>query len=368
MSRDKVKIIFGGDAMFGRSFNNILKISNLKSVYGDMYQTLKGVDGVLVNLETTITKSNKKYQKVFNFKLDPKFKGVLKEGNIKYVSLANNHICDFREEGMNDTIKNLNSLNIKYSGAGENPHKEAILRLKNVNLAILSAADHYWYWNSNINLNSKHNTNLQEILRCIWFINLKDHNQKQKVYDRVKKLKEKTDIDHVIFSLHINKNKVDNIEKLYVDFCRGLIESGVSIIYCHSPHHVLPYEKYKKGYIFYSLGSFIDDYYVDEYRDDLSILPQFSLTKTNIKLDIIHKIKISNMTMNRCTDDYELSLINKNLRYFNANINNKITDFMFSIDPKRKAEIFSLKKGGKLSQKKIKKKYSKRYILTKKYK
>ena len=94
-------------------------------------------------------------------------------------------------------------------------------------------------------------------------------------------------VDHIIFSLHIQGNKIDKVGEQYIEFCRKIIDGGASIVYCHSPHHVLPFEEYKtklgrKGYIFYSLGSFIDDYYIDEYRDDLAILPQLEITKTKV--------------------------------------------------------------------------------------
>ena len=137
-------LIFTGDIMFGRSFNKKLEEledKNLYKIYGNILTTLNNVDGLIGNLETTITQSINKYNKMFNFKLDPKFSQILKIGNIKYVSLANNHICDYYQEGLLETQNNLDKLNILHSGSGLNYNevtKPAIMNVKGINDYVMS--------------------------------------------------------------------------------------------------------------------------------------------------------------------------------------------------------------------------------------
>ena len=339
---NQANIILGGDAMFGRSVSDSLENMThpYKELYGNVYKTLKSVDGVFVNLETTITNHHRKYKKTFNYKLNPDYKDVIKTGNIKYVSLSNNHICDFNKKGMYDTIKYLNELNVKYSGAGDNADEHTTLNINGITFAFLSAADHYTYWshkhkNNRNKRKTRKNNNNKIKLDCIWHINMSNRGNEQRtlIQDKIKRLKKKLNTEntnnHIIFSLHFNSNKVDKIEAKYIDFCRELIEAGASIIYCHSPHHVLPYEEYitsnnRKGYIFYSLGAFIDDYAIDNYRDDLSILPQLSIKNNTVKLEKIHKIKISDKKMNFLTDPIESKFIDINTQ------TNNLYNFIFT--------------------------------------
>jgi poly-gamma-glutamate synthesis protein (capsule biosynthesis protein) len=41
--------------------------------------------------------------KAFNFKLHPSHAGVLSELGLSYVSLANNHVLDYEQEGLAET-------------------------------------------------------------------------------------------------------------------------------------------------------------------------------------------------------------------------------------------------------------------------
>lgn len=67
----------------------------------------------------------------------------------------------------------------------------------------------------------------------------------------------------------------------------------MNVVHGNNPHNLLPYEKYRGGgYIFYSLGDFIDDYVVDKkYRNDLAMIVSLKLEKKgNKKIIEIGKI------------------------------------------------------------------------------
>ena len=42
-------------------------------------------------------------------------------------------------------------------------------------------------------------------------------------------------------------------------FAHLAVDSGASVVLGHHPHVIQPVEKYKDGYIFYSLGNFVFD-------------------------------------------------------------------------------------------------------------
>ena len=69
----------------------------------------------------------------------------LKEINIDVVSIANNHIYDLGYEGLKNTIKQLEYLNIKHCGAGANleeASRPAVVNLYGKSLAFIGFCDY----------------------------------------------------------------------------------------------------------------------------------------------------------------------------------------------------------------------------------
>ena len=93
-----ISLLFTGDVMLGRTFNRLYEnrlYENrpLSFPWGDVLHMMQQSDGVISNLETTLTRSKTKWpDKTFNYKLNPKWAKTLKLAQIKYCSLANNHI------------------------------------------------------------------------------------------------------------------------------------------------------------------------------------------------------------------------------------------------------------------------------------
>src|SRR5687768_10746163 len=96
-----------GDVMIGRLVNDHLANASPHYIWGDLLPILRSTDFNLINLETTLTKSKKIVPKVFNFKSDPKNVQTLKEARIDMVNLANNHVLDYGEEGLLETLSTL---------------------------------------------------------------------------------------------------------------------------------------------------------------------------------------------------------------------------------------------------------------------
>lgn len=282
-----VTITFGGDVMLGRTFRNLIdKYPNYP-----VYKFKKDTDLLIANLETSITNTNDKDPKTFNYRMKPEHIRLLKD--FDFLSLANNHSLDFKVPGLKDTIKTLDDAKIKHSGAGldlEQASKLAIIEKKNIKIGFLSAADHYKRWR----VNDKPG---------IWYIDTEDPSSWDKVLEKIRQDKKKVDI--LIMSLHWGPNyrwePSDNFRK----FAHLLIDNGVNIIHGHSAHHVQEVEKYEKGLIMYSLGSYVDDYAVSpEYRNDLGLLVKLKINKSGeIKKIKYVPIKISKYSVDRAKNE-----------------------------------------------------------------
>lgn len=136
---EKIQICLLGDIMLGRytfsdklsnlntfsdKLNNLLKnnfsIDSLKQIYGTTLPILKNCDLVCANLETAITNEQIKIPKVFNYKIDPIFINSLIFNKNIFFNLANNHILDYNQNGMFETMKILNENGFNFGGFGKN--------------------------------------------------------------------------------------------------------------------------------------------------------------------------------------------------------------------------------------------------------
>jgi len=282
------KITLVGDVMIGRLFNNRLSNTTHQVFSSEIKTHFKGSTLLIMNLETTLTNWKIKYpNKRFNYKLSTKYaKGVLfKLSKNIFCSLANNHILDYNVEGLKETLETLDSLNIYHTGAGLDLREAQKLVTININdtvVGFLSAADHYHYWAAKKNRAG------------IWYINPNNHEMVMEAMKITKEAKKRCDI--LIFSCHMQPNYVDNISNSIKKFYRNLIDNGVDIVHGHSPHHVLPIEKKKKGYILYSLGDFVDDYAISQkYRNDLGYLVDFYIKNKQIVKHKVRQTKIDNL-------------------------------------------------------------------------
>jgi poly-gamma-glutamate capsule biosynthesis protein CapA/YwtB (metallophosphatase superfamily) len=72
----------------------------------------------IVNLETSITRSEDYEHKGINYRLSPENADCLKAAAIDCCILGNNHVLDWGHRGLLDTLATLEHLRIKTAGAG----------------------------------------------------------------------------------------------------------------------------------------------------------------------------------------------------------------------------------------------------------
>ena len=299
--------------MLGRLFNQKFKTNKLeyKTVWGDALDIMRNSDLTCVNLETTITNSTDLWpDKAFNYKMDPERVEALTYAKIDVCNIANNHILDFKKQGMLDTQKHLKEVNIDFAGAGLtlDQAREPVFRYINgVRILFFGASDHYDYWES---------TPRKEGL---WFIDISDPSKWEKYLEFIREKITEYRADITIFSIHWGSNYVEEVEENIKEFGKLLLISGVDLVHGHSAHHILPMEKHKVGekfkYIFYSLGDLIDDY---DHSGHPKLKPHLSL---GISIEIrdksiwdmtVHCFNHSKFRLKKCSE-IELLWNKKNL-------------------------------------------------------
>jgi poly-gamma-glutamate capsule biosynthesis protein CapA/YwtB (metallophosphatase superfamily) len=291
MQSGKLIIGLGGDVMIGRNVDAVMNGMGYRFVWGNLITNLLQTDLNIVNLETTLTHSKQKVPKVFNFKASPDKVVALTDANIQVVNLANNHILDFTETGLLDTLKTLEAAGIRYVGAGrtgEEAARPACFTRNGISLGIVGFTDNEPGWKATV---SKPGVN---------HINITNPRDREKALLCIGQTKKVADI--VIVSIHWGPNMKVEPSPAFIDFAHQMIDSGATIIHGHSAHNFQGIELYKGKLILYDTGDLVDDYVVHPtFKNDHSFFFRVDVNKEGVTGVHLTPVLIDNCQVNLAT-------------------------------------------------------------------
>jgi poly-gamma-glutamate capsule biosynthesis protein CapA/YwtB (metallophosphatase superfamily) len=237
----------------------------------------------IINLETSITRSESYEPKGINYRMSPENAGVLAAASIDCCVLANNHVLDWGRAGLRDTLAALHELGVKTAGAGldlREASAPAILAAGDEGRVIVfsfacmtSGTPRHWAArpdDSGVNLlPDLSETALITVMRQV---------------DEVRRPK-----DIVIVSVHWGPNWGYKIAEKERWFAHELIDrAGISILHGHSSHHAKAIEVHNNRLILYGCGDLLNDYEgirgYEEFRGDLSLIYLACVDKTSANL------------------------------------------------------------------------------------
>jgi len=161
--------------------------------------------------------------------------------NINLLTLANNHILDHGEQGLNSTINLLDQNGIGYLGAGQNVNEAAksyLFAFSNKTVGVYACAEHEF----SIADREKAGANPFDPLESP---------------DHVRELKQKC--DYVIVLYHGGKEHYRYPSPNLQKNCRKLVDCGANLVVCQHSHCIGCEEKYKDATIVYGQGNFLFD-------------------------------------------------------------------------------------------------------------
>lgn len=239
-------MLFLGDMMLSRGVAyQIYQNNDLYYPFRNIQTLLQKNDFVFANFESPIIPGRQIHTGEMAFRVDENLGPILKELNFSILSLANNHLLDFGQKGLLNTLKLLTENQIQYIGAGENyqeAHQYKILEKNNIKIAFLAYNDSDVILATNEATENRPGTAFMDL------------DALQKDLAEVKK-----SADFVIVSMHSGTEYKENPNNRQIEFAHAAIDNGANLVVGHHPHVVQPIEKYKNGYIFYSLGNCIFD-------------------------------------------------------------------------------------------------------------
>lgn len=281
-------LMFVGDIMLSRSVGDKMEQENdWKWPFLKISQYLGKADFLFGNLEGPISDKGRNVGGIYSFRVDPLAINGLKYVGFDILSLANNHIGDWGREAMEDTFKILEDSDINYIGGGYNKEEANSSIIKELGdgtkiafLAYTNLGSRYWQAKKNQS-------------GIAWL-------EEGQMESDIKKVKQKTDM--VIVSMHFGEEYLTYSNTSQQFFARAAIDAGADLVVGHHPHVVQEIEKYKNGYIAYSLGNFVFDQNFSE------------LTKQGLILEVIvedNQIKEVRPVEIRISDSFQPELISE---------------------------------------------------------
>ncbi len=243
-------LLFVGDIMLSKNrgvWKQIVKNRNVEYPFLKIADTLRSADLTFGNLEGPISSRGHSVGNKYSFRDDPIVVKGLKFAGFDIMSVANNHIFDWGGKAFDDTLSILNSNGIDTVGGGVNYTNANIPVIESINgvkIAFLAYSLVDYDKNSFLaegNMPGKSSFNLKYTARA------------------VRRIKELGIANIVVVSFHWGDEYKTHSNKEQQNIAHVLIESGADIIIGHHPHVVQEVERYKKGWIAYSLGNFVFD-------------------------------------------------------------------------------------------------------------
>ncbi|MCR5273363.1 MAG: CapA family protein [Lachnospiraceae bacterium] len=125
-SGDETVISFTGDINLGENMNTVEYMDLMENGIFDclseeLVNLMTGSDIMMINNEFPYsTRGEPIPGKAYTFRADPTRVEVLNDLGVDIVSLANNHMCDYGDDAIIDTIDTLDNAGIAHVGAGKN--------------------------------------------------------------------------------------------------------------------------------------------------------------------------------------------------------------------------------------------------------
>lgn len=249
-----VVMAFGGDVCFHDDYANMgsLRARGGKmesSISPDLLLEMQQADIFMINNEFTYSDGGAPlFEKAFTFRSRPDNVKLLHEMGVDIVSLANNHVYDYGEEALVDTLDTLQQADIYYVGAGRNLDEAKAPYYYEVNgrrIAFVSATQ----VERNENPDTRGATEVTAgTFRCF------TEEEFERLLEVVREAEKNSDC--VVVYIHWGTENVDELHWAQEWQAPELIKAGADLIVGDHPHCLQGVDYIDGVPVFYSMGNF----------------------------------------------------------------------------------------------------------------
>ncbi len=248
-------IYFTGDIMLSRDVARQMKFhDDFSFPFRLIASSTRNANLTIGNLEGPISDKGINQGSIYSFRDDPRAAAGLSFAGFDAMVLANNHIFDWGRAALSDTVSILNSGGIRTIGAGRN-EREAnsafVVDIKGTKVAIVAYTNLYpdsFFAHGDVPGISQ--------------------SSEEAMAATVRELRTKADV--IVVAMHWGEEYETHSNAYQERIGRMLIDAGADAVVGTHPHVVQEIERYKNGWIAYSLGNFVfDQNFSDEVRNGI---------------------------------------------------------------------------------------------------
>lgn len=271
-------------------------------VWGDARRVLEEArpDLLIINLETSVTKSRDYLPKGINYKMSPENIACLTAAKVDCCVLANNHVLDWGASGLSETLATLKNSGIRFAGAGNNAEEAAApaaFELEGKASVLVFA---FGSEDSGIPADWAAGSGKPGVN----FLSELSHHTIARIAEPLRRLKRPGML--FVASIHWGENWGYRVPDAHRRFAYRLIEeAGFDLVHGHSSHHPKGLEVYKEKLILYGCGDFLNDYEgiggYERFRSNLVLLylPRLSASDGRLLACELIPFEIRNFRLHR---------------------------------------------------------------------
>ncbi len=202
---------------------------------------LRKSDIVLGNLECCLSRRGVPAEKQFVFRADPALAPVLRKAGFTHLTLANNHALDYGCDAFKDTVAALSVAGIVPVGVADHDHPRGMLTVTEKNgikVGLLGFCGLAPY-------SGAPGPGRPAAAHC----------DPDRMCALVREAKASVDV--LVVTVHWGRELAAAPLRRHRQLAYRLIDSGANLVLGHHPHVLQGMEKYRTGYVFYSLGNFV---------------------------------------------------------------------------------------------------------------
>lgn len=241
-------LCFAGDVSLvdGGSTVSALNDYGLEGCFSEkLLNYMRNADVMCLNSEFAFTSGGTPLaDKTFTFRSNPERISVLQDMGTDVAVLANNHVFDYGEVGLMDTLETFRSAGLPYIGAGENLDEASAIwyaELEDCTVAYIAGSRVEWAM-----LTRSATEERSGVFRTAESNDL--------MIQRIKEAREKADF--VVVYEHWGQEGTTVLEEYQTQSGKAFIDAGADVVVGDHPHVVQGIEWYNGKPIFYSMGNY----------------------------------------------------------------------------------------------------------------
>jgi poly-gamma-glutamate synthesis protein (capsule biosynthesis protein) len=242
-----IRLAAVGDVMLARDVGRHFREAPGDFTSGGVHDALRRYDVVCANLENPVAIGGEPcpgQDPNVTFRAHPDTLDVLLSMGVTVVSLGNNHVLDYGEDALRETLEHLDRRGLAWVGAGRNydeANRPLLMTVGGMPLAFLSYA---FIYSVNTRMATRRSGGVA------------DHRL-SRVLPQIRRLRREG--RRVIVLLHWGHEYRLYPLPYQMRAARRMIDAGATLVLGHGPHYPQGIEDYKSGQIVYSLGNFVFD-------------------------------------------------------------------------------------------------------------